>query len=162
MLPKDIARNAREYKADLEQIFLSPKSWRRFKPPLDMQWKRVKFTASALGKVDATRGIYAFVFEMPKVAIPAHGYVMYVGITDRTLNKRFGEYLKEEVSVCARARVGYMLETFKRNLYFHFVPIADTNIDLEDLETNLLNAIRPPMNTHDMSAEIRTAKRAIF
>jgi hypothetical protein len=162
MHPRDITRNTKAYKANLEHLFLAPRYWKKFKSSCPLNWQKVPFTARQKANVAQMRGIYAFVFEMPRVALPAHGYIMYVGITERQLDTRFGEYLRESDSIRARYRVGYMLQRFKSHLYFHFVPISDTAVDLEGLEGDLLNAICPPMNANDMSAELMAPKKAGF
>jgi hypothetical protein len=89
---------------------------------------------------------------------------MYIGETgqgkqDRTLNIRYGEYLKEQQTK-KRAGVHFMLKCWKSCLEFCYAEVPDKRINLKKLEAALNDAMFPPFSTNDFSAKIRDVKKA--
>jgi hypothetical protein len=143
---------------------LSPQQLRKFVTTAKVDWKKVKFTQGNNRFIPPARGIYAFVVEHNISQLPPHGYVMYVGITGDTgsshnLRRRYGNYLRDR-RVDKRPGVHYMLNNWAPSLYFHYAVIADKRYSLSRLETEMADALIPPFNTQDFSAEIRKAKKA--
>jgi hypothetical protein len=55
-----------------------------------------------------------------------------------------------------------MLKNWSEDLYFHYVELPDRRVDLARIERALLNAIIPPINKRDISAEITAVRAATF
>lgn len=94
-------------------------------------------------------GLYAFVVRIPFDGLPPHGWVMYIGQTGggksgATLQSRFGEYLANKKKPKNRPKVYYMLNAWDGSLAFYFAPEINRKERLEELETQLLGAFRPP------------------
>ena len=146
-----------------QDFILAPKQLRKFSTKAVLNWQKVKFTDGNRVSIPQARGIYAFVVEHNGFQLPPHGYVMYVGITGktigRTLRKRYGEYLREK-KVNKRAGVHYMLNNWAASMFFHYAVVTDKRYNLSNLEVAVSDAIIPPYSTNDFSAEIRQAKKA--
>lgn len=155
-------RRARGYRQD---FILDPESWRRFALANPIGWKRIKFTGANKKRVPQERGVYAFVVSHDNVSFPAHGYVMYVGITGdaspRNLRKRFGDYLSDS-ALRKRPAIRSMIEMWKDDLYFHYAGVADASVRLGAIETALNDALLPPYSSNDFSGEVRGIARAAF
>lgn len=146
----------------MREFFMNPEVWRSFKPKVKLEWKEVKFTPAARSKIPKQRGIYAFIVRSPSEFLPSHGFVMYIGITgdqnSRTLRNRYQDYVREQKEM-RRPRLHYLLTKFSKDLIFSYAPIPDPNEDLATLETTLCDAIIPPMNERDLSAEVRDMRK---
>lgn len=154
-----------KFKADRRAFYLSPERWESSKVAVALQWNEVKFKAGNKNNVPQSRGIYAFIVRHENNHFPPHGFIMYVGITghekpDRTLQKRFSEYLHEQKRN-KRPKVHYMLNKYSENLFFHFVSIDDDALDLAQLEVDMNDALIPPVGRADFSAEIRALRDAL-
>jgi hypothetical protein len=153
----------RKLKLYSENFTLSPKQLRKFTTTAKLEWKKVRFTAGNLSAVPIDRGIYAFVVEHNSSQLPPHGYVMYVGITGDTSNhnlrRRYGNYLRDK-RVDKRAGIHFLLNNWAASLYFHYAVVSDKRYSLASIESQMADALIPPFNTNDFSAEIRKAKRA--
>jgi hypothetical protein len=152
------------FEGEARDFLLSPKKWRTFATRARLDWEYVQFTKRNRHDVPSARGIYAFVIEHCDAQFPAHGYIMYVGITghtagNRTLRSRYAEYLRG-IEREKRERVRWMLNKFRTDLYFHFAVIPDQRLSLTKLETALLNAINPPCNKKDFSGGRIKTERA--
>jgi hypothetical protein len=55
-----------------------------------------------------------------------------------------------------------MLNNWRDDLFFNFVPLPNRAVDLRKLEKAFIGAIVPPMNKSDLEATIRKAKAAAF
>jgi hypothetical protein len=145
-----------------QHFTLWPEHLMGMKIPVTLQWQSVQFLPANQDGVSPLRGIYAFVIQHPNTDLPPHGYVAYVGITGnaadrRTLQVRFGEYLRDQQSL-DRLAVSRMLRKWRDCLYFHFAEVPDKKIDLSTIEKAVNDALIPPFSTQDFSAEIRQAK----
>ena len=164
--PLDIVNQVAKYKADMHAFFLDVDSWKAFKTRHSLVWQRMRFEAGSLTSIPEDRGIYAFTLELLPTKLPAHGYIMYVGITGDTsssnLRKRFAQYLREMKDRKGRPRVVHMLNKWGNDLFFNFVPLPAPNVSLAKLERAMLDAIIPPINDRDMSADIAAARKAAF
>jgi hypothetical protein len=53
-----------------------------------------------------------------------------------------------------------MLKNWEKDLFFNFVPLPKTSIDLARMESAFINAIIPPFNERDVNAEVFAARAA--
>ena len=81
----------------------------------------------------------------PGVAKLDTRYLMYIGKTDRTLRKRFGEYLAERDSDRGRPRIIKLLRRYDGFVHFCYAPVKAAT-SLARLENKLLDAFVPPAN----------------
>lgn len=164
--PLDIVNQVAKYKANIHAFFLDVDTWKKFKTRHNLVWQRMRFEAGSLASIPEERGIYAFTVELLPTKLPAHGYIMYVGITgdasSSNLRKRFAQYLREMKDRRGRPRVVHMLNKWQSDLFFNFVPLPAPNVNLAKLESAMLDAIIPPINVRDMSADITAARKAAF
>lgn len=162
----DLIERSDSYQAALRGFFLDLASWRNFTSPVPLQWQRVKFWPAAQDNVPQQRGVYVFTVEAEGLGLPTHGYILYVGITGNTsaanLRKRYSQYVGNLINENGRPKVFGMLKRWRDDLVFNFVPIADTAIDLAQIEVSFLNSVRPPVNEADFDADIADAKKATF
>ena len=127
--------------------------------PTDLTWDSLAFRAEEAPNIPLTRGVYAFVVRPGEHPIPPHQYLMYIGISRRTLRARFREYFKEKARM-KRPKFYKYLTRYEDYLYFYFAPVKDESFDLRHLERALNDALLPPMNQMDFSADIRQARKA--
>lgn len=162
----DIFDLTAKYKAGERRFFLDMERWRNFRTRYRLDWQKTRFEAANLATVPEVRGIYAFTLELAPSKLPSHGYILYVGITgDKSaanLRKRCAQYLRHLRDKTGRPRVLNMLHTWQSDLFFNFVPLPNSSIDLAKIERAMLDAIVPPVNDRDMSAEITAARKAAF
>jgi hypothetical protein len=142
---------------------LHPPSWNGFQFPSTLDWDWVKFEEADSADLPPTRGIYAFVVDPDIANVFQHGFPMYVGETgngnDRTLRKRFGEYVRNQDKICDRHGIHYMLNKWGSHMYFYYVEIPDRRRNLKKLEAILNDALKPPYSVRDFSAEVRAGVR---
>ena len=154
----------RSYKQFETRFWPTPDNLMSFTPAIPLNWIKVKFERANRNKVPKTRGIYAFVVLGNHQSLPPHGFVMYIGQAGdsnsaRTLNKRYGEYLREK-KVNKRAGVHYMLSNWSTCIYFCYAEVPSPGINLKRLERSLNDSMIPPFSTNDFSAELKQAKWA--
>lgn len=147
-------------------FFLEPARWRASRVKMPLTWQEVPFSPGGVSRVPKTKGVYAFVLRHVNNHFPPHGFILYVGITGhlrngRTLYDRAKDYLREQKKN-KRPRVHYMLNKYKDDLFFNFVPIAGAGVDLEELEVDLNDALMPPVGQKDFSASMRAVKTALW
>lgn len=162
----DLIQETDKYKASLYKFYLDLDAWRGFKSKFPLSWNKVKFDKATRTSIPKERGIYAFSLAWDTSALPDHGYILYMGITgdesNANLHSRFGQYLSELRRADKRPKVYYMLEKWKGDLFFNFVPIPDKRLSLKKLETEFLSALKPPINERDMTVSVSNARRAAF
>jgi len=162
----DLVEHTKKYKGNLHEFFLSMPAWRKFKTRYTLAWQKERFTEASHAKIPQQRGIYAFTLELSPSKLPAHGYILYVGITGdtsaATLHSRFGQYVGHWKKKDGRPMVLYMLDNWAGDLFFNFVPLPDKKVDLAKLEKAVINAIMPPVNKRDFEADIAAPKAAAF
>lgn len=162
----DLVDHTKRLKADAYEFYLDLTSWRKFTSAARLDWQKLRFGNAAVPNVPQERGIYAFTLELDPSQLPAHGYIIYVGITGNTSNanlrKRFNQYLAQLKNKDGRPRIYFMLANWKDDLFFNFVSIPDKNVDLAKIERDFLNAVMPPANQADFGGKIKAAKAARF
>ena len=141
-----------------DQTFtLWPTGWENYPAPIPLNWKSVKFEKKNRKTIPENQGIYAF-FVKPQVAdFQCHAYLMYIGETgqdsDNNLRKRFSEYFSYKTNH-KRPHIHRLLNKWDGYLYFHYAEIPENVMNLNALETMLLDTFMPPYNLRDFSAEI--------
>jgi hypothetical protein len=161
-MPEDLVKLVNRVKKDSEEFWLSPTQWRKSTVPSTLIWDFVRFTRTEAADVPASRGVYAFLVAFSPAGFPPHGYPMYIGETgndgQETLHSRFVSYFREMEE--QSRPVHYVLNKYKRYLYFHFSEVTDKRRNLKKLEKALCDTLIPPYNVRDFSAEMRNAKPA--
>ena len=149
-------------KADSEEFWLSPTQWRKSTVPQMLIWKSVRFSKTKASSVPVSRGVYSFVIACCTKGLPQHGYLVYVGETGNTsketLRSRFLSYFSEMKD--QSRSVHYVLRKYQQYLYFQFCEVHDKRRNLRKVEESLCDALIPPYNVRDFSADMRAAKRA--
>lgn len=162
----DLVDFTKRYKAELHGFFLDLRKWRDFKTRYKLNWQKIRFDEASHNSVPHDRGIYIFTIELSPTKLPAHGYILYVGITgndsDANLHQRYAQYLRHLKNLDGRPAVYYMLDNWAGDLFFHFVSIPSIAVDLSRIEASIINAVIPPVNKRDMEATIASAKAATF
>ena len=128
-------------------------------------WSSVRYGPDDADDVpNDQRGVYAFVVAHPGDVIPAHRYVMYVGIagkkSDRPLRARYADYLNTR-KVLKRARITRMIGTWSDVLHFAYSPVSEavTSDELIALEVAINSALLPPFSKADLRAHIKKMQR---
>lgn len=162
----DLVKFTKKYKGELHEFFLDMNRWKKFKTRHKLNWQKLRFGQANHSSIPTQRGIYAFTVELSPTKLPGHGYIMYVGITgdesNANLYKRYAQYLRALKNEDGRPAVLYMMKNWRDHLFFNFVPLPDTSIDLHTIETAFINSVIPPVNKRDLEAHIVSAKAAKF
>lgn len=131
-----------------------------------LNWESVSYGDAEIDMVpDDKRGVYAFVICHQSTILPAHGYVLYIGIagrkSNRSLRARYKDYLNQR-KVLKRAGIAYMIGTWHEVLRFFFVAIDEdtSSEELEKLEEQLNTALLPPYSIGDLEADTKRKRRA--
>ena len=136
-----------------------PQLWKECNLPIELEWRSVEFGRDHRGKVPSDEfGVYAFMLEPNFTGPPKSAYLLYVGQTDRTFRKRYGEYLPPESGRLARLAIGWQLDTWEGHVWFHYASIQDIAL-LDTAEDALLHACIPPLNSK-FKGTVGTAVRA--
>jgi len=160
----DLVNFTKKYKGELAEFFMDLKSWRRFKTRHTLDWQKIRFGEAHHSSVPEERGIYVFTVELSPTKLPGHGYILYVGITGAdsaaNLYKRYAQYLGHLKNQDGRPAVYFMLDNWADDLFFNFVTLPNTKVDLAKIEKSIINAVIPPVNKRDLEATITSAKAA--
>ncbi len=156
----DVISSARIYKQNF--LLLTPQWDSYTDPPIPLNWKCVKFEENNANQIPTKKGVYAFFVE-PRIAeFPSHGYLMYIGQTghnsERNLRKRFRDYLSEKRKP-ERPLIHFMLTTWESYLYFYYIEIDPSELNIKKLEQKLLDTFIPPFSQAGYSAEIGPAAK---
>lgn len=126
-----------------------------------LTWKSIGFGKQEIDKVpDDREGVYAFVISDPRVFLPPHGYIMYIGLSGRdsfrSLHDRYSDYFKQS-ELKRRPRINRMIVQWHSLLRFHFAPVASDlpRAELKALEKRLITAFLPPCCRGDIEADTR-------
>lgn len=162
----DLIKRTKQLKGESYAFHLHFSTWRKFAPGIPLNWQKVKFDAAGKAHVPEERGLYIFTLEVENLGLPPHGYIMYIGITGNTSNanlrKRYAQYLLEAKKGTGRPLVVFMLNEWKGDLFFNFIPVPDKTVDLAVIEQSFINTVIPPINASDFDGEIGPAKKASF
>ena len=163
----DLVNMTKKYKGDAHEFFMDLTSWRQFKSPHKLDWKRVPFKPESRELVPKEPGIYVFTTELLNSALPPHGYILYVGITGdgeskSNLRVRYGQYENKLKNDDGRTAVFYMMDNWRDDLVFNYVPIPDDGIDLGQIEADFINAVMPPVNKRDFETTKAAVRQSAF
>ena len=156
-MPSDLF-NAQHEVLSYDQTFtLWATGWKNYQVPISLNWKSVKFEKENRMAIPENQGIYAFFVE-PRVAdFRNHAYLMYIGETgqdsNNNLRERFSQYFSYKRNY-KRPHIHWLLNNWEGYLYFYYVEIPHNTMNLNELETMLLDTFLPPYNLKDFSAEI--------
>ena len=160
----DLVKVSKQLRGNTYHFHLDVVSWRKFAAGIPLDWQRVKFNEAGATQVPLIRGVYVFTIEVQDIGLPTHGYIMYFGITGDdgkgNLRTRYRQYLREPTRKRRRPRVTYMLTEWSEDLFFNFMPIPDTSVDLSVIEKSFLNSVIPPVNFSDFDGDIGPARKA--
>lgn len=140
----DLALNleARGYR---ETFLLWPKMWKAWKPPVILKWRGQPFSASSKNRIPNKPGVYAFVIQPGIPPGVPHSVLMYVGMSERPLRQRFGEYLREMNDTTGRPAISTMLQMYQGYLHFYCASVVKP-AKPKEIEEHLLETLAPPMN----------------
>lgn len=148
----------------VRSFFLYPQYWSENGALItfNTKWKRVPFTKGNQKRIPLSRGVYAFVIEPHYDHLIQTRYLFYVGKTNRTLQKRYSEYLDEkEGKGKTRRKVFKMLKQYAGCMYFCYTELANAD-QVNALETSLLNTFVPHVNTLIPRALIKPELQGIY
>jgi hypothetical protein len=146
-------------------FIVAPAHWHKANVPPLFTWQSVQFDPAERVNVPKDPGLYAFIARIRVGSVPTHGWVMYIGQTgDGTsagnLRTRFGHYLDNKDAVKGRHRIYFMLNNWDTYLDFFFAPLPHRKNELTKLETDLLDAFRPPFTDRTYSATYLSPRHA--
>jgi hypothetical protein len=149
--------------AHIKSFFLDPDFWiDPSKQLAPLSWKRIRFNEINKGKIPKSKGVYAFVLVPKFDNFLETRYLFYIGKTNRTLSKRFDEYIKEKKGVGKpRKKVYKMLNQYDGYLYFYYTEIS-SKINVDTTEESLLNVFVPHINTSIPEARIHNELKNIY
>jgi len=153
-----------EYALHLKKFFLHPKFWedpaKKLTEP--SKWKKVKFTAANRSLIPKEKGIYCFVLQPKKVNFFETKYLFYIGKTNRTLWKRYKEYLNDmEGKGKPRPKIFEMFKQYSPYLHFYYSTIKLSS-DVDSCEEKLLNTFVPRVNTDIPEAKISPELKNLY
>src|SRR5215471_10846852 len=96
---------------------LWPDRWQGSSLAVELTWNTVPFDPTATEQVAQLPGVYAFLIRPQNTCNLAFSYLMYVGMTERTLRERFGEYLHEKDSDKIRPKLLRVLPLYPGHLF---------------------------------------------
>jgi len=132
-------------KAHKQEFLLWPHSWKSYTCKIPFVWTTVKFDRNNKSKIPHKPGIYGFLIQ-PNIASSLNGsYLFYIGETERPLQVRFEEYLREKNKM-GRPKIYRWLNQYDDFVYFTCAEVVD-KYNLKEIEKDLLEALVPPANT---------------
>lgn len=153
MSVEDLIAEQNQLKAHQCDFYLWPKLWSEYTSSLAFNWKVHPFDETEIPNIPDYLGIYAFLIQPGIASFHCCSYLMYIGKTERTLKKRFKEYIYEKQSETGRPKIVSLLNKYQGYLYFCCSTVA-SGIPIEDMEKALLKAFLPPCNDQ-FPAEVR-------
>lgn len=153
-----------DLKFHIKRFFLRPENWtdpaNQISFPLI--WKSEKFIDVNQALIPRLKGVYAFTVNPEYIGLCETKYLFYIGKTNRTLKKRFGEYVDEgNGKGKPRFKVFEMLKQYSGHLYFNYATIA-TTAQVNEAEDKLINTFVPNVNVVIEIAKIKPEYRYIY
>lgn len=144
MTNNDLTIEADELEKFRYSFRLSPVLWDRYRGPEDLEWECAPFGRRSLEVIPEAAGVYAFCVRPLIGGNLCGSYLLYVGMTDRSLRTRCREYLAKAKKGVERPKVQRMLRLFSgtEHLFFCFTVVSDH--DPASVEESLLEATVPP------------------
>jgi hypothetical protein len=138
--------------------------WKRYPDRVYFDWELIKFEEKNKDKIPKTPGIYAFLIKPDIAGIPQNAYLLYIGKAgDKSKNnlyKRFNQYLNG-LKYSKRPKLTVALNKWKKYVYFCYAEVTDLRLSLSKIETDLNDALIPPLNENDFSVEIKIMKKVL-
>ncbi len=158
-MPLDLIRSQDEASSYQQEFILWPTRWENYPAPIPLNWKSVKFEEKNRTTIPEKQGIYAFFVEPQVADFQTNAYLMYVGETGQdsqnNLRARFGQYFSYKRNEDSdRPHIHRLLNKWDGYLYFYYAEIPHNTMNLDELETMLLDTFLPPYNRRDFSAEV--------
>jgi hypothetical protein len=148
----------------LTRMVLSPDQWRSCKLPLELSWRRIKFSRANAHRIPKNaRGVYTFVVRPEVANHPSCSYLLYVGKADEQgLRSRFRQYVTErnQGEESRRPHITEMLLKWDGFLWFYYASITKRT-KIKAVEDELLAAYLPPANKA-FPSKIRRAVAKLF
>lgn len=126
-------------------LLLWPKLWQEWKSPVKLKWEGKRFSQASKGAIPNKRGVYAFVIKPGVPPGMPISVLMYVGMSDRPLRERFGEYLREMLNPSGRPAINTMLRMYDGYVHFYCASVAKP-AKPKQIEDYLIETLVPPMN----------------
>ena len=125
-------------------FFLWPRQWTNYNLSGPFNWEIHPFQQDKADKIPIEPGIYSFIIQ-PGIADHAHcSYLMYMGMTERSLRERFKEYFREKRNIeRGRPKILKLLHVYQDYLHFCCSAITETE-GIEDIENALLKVFVMP------------------
>lgn len=152
-------------KQSKHSFYLNRDGWEKVKLPTELKWERLEFNEENASSVPKNPGVYAFLVSPKLDVFPPFSFIMYIGISgwkegsSSTLRERYKNYIREEVNLI-RPKIHYALQRYKGLFYFYYAPVDSSKYKLKEIEAALNDAIIPPCNDNDYSAEMRKKVKA--
>lgn len=119
------------------------KKWKENAGFENFEWKTCQFDEKNREKVPTAPGLYSFVVN-PCVNNHPHRYLCYIGKAEKSLQKRFGDYLREKNDEKGRPKIVRLLTKWDGFLEFSYVLLDREN--LRSIESKLIDIFLPPFN----------------
>jgi len=132
-----------EMKMHSHNFVLWKRKWEEHRELHTLDWQFRKLADSEKSSIPSNAGIYTLIVQPGIANHPACSYLIYVGQT-KSLNRRFGEYLKERQNETGRPKISYWLRQYPNHTWFYFSLVSRDYLD--DAEDSLLCAYLPPAN----------------
>ncbi len=152
-----------EAKAHEHTFYLWPKLWQEYIENTDytLTWSKCKFIDSEADNIPQQPGLYTFIIQPCIANHPLNSYIMYIGMTSRTLRQRFKEYHSEMRRETGRPKIVRMLTKYPNNTYFCYTIVRESSSELKDKEKALMAAWIPPCNLPRLPARVRRIVEAL-
>ncbi len=137
-----------------------PNLWSALGARTDIHWQRFPFVPGATNQIPREPGFFCFFVGDPPATLPAIGFPLYFGRTERTLRRRFATYVNEQQDAGLRPQVRDFLEVFEGELTFLCSPFDGTPEQMNDLARVILDALRPAFSDSGYEAEAQPGQGA--
>lgn len=142
------------------KFLLWPQQWRIFPNTIPLTWGKFKFKRSEKDNIPDYEGVYGLILKPQTASGLDLAYLMYIGITERTLRERFMEYIREMEQDKGRPLINEFLLRYEPYIHFVCSPKPPSH-DLKDVEDKLLETFIPPLNDQ-FPASINPLKKAFL
>lgn len=129
----------------VEMLFF-PSAWAAA-PKISCKWVRSEFPPNPRNSIPKKPGVYVFVVTTDVFDFPCANGLFYVGKA-KNLYERIGAYIGDQnirLLNTKRPLVWRMLNVWSGHLEYFYTTTADVKA-AEHLETQMINALRPPFN----------------
>ncbi len=142
------------------EMMFYPVAWKAA-AAISPTWHSIPFPPKQKKDIPKQPGVYVFVVTPNVFSLEPTSGLFYVGKAT-SLYARMGAYIGEidkDHKVSPRPMVWRMINQWNGHLRLYYTITADVN-EAEDLENEMLNALRPPFNK-EYEAEVSQVMRAL-